>query len=139
MIRTLIVSTTFGLLSAALLGACVGPPGPAGPPGEQGPPGVPGLVGYEVVDAKFQIGDLVPNRLEGHTAECPPGKKVLGGGGYLLSWVDSLNDWVRVGVPVHMSEPWGERGWSFAVMNLQTSPVNNVEFHVVAICADVSP
>jgi hypothetical protein len=49
-----------------------GPVGPVGPPGPQGPAG-PGLSGYQIVVGPASTG--------GSVAMCPPGKRVIGGGG----------------------------------------------------------
>ena len=55
-----------------------GPQGATGPQGPQGPQGVPGVSGYEHVfgptNAQF------PGVSTFHTADCPSGKRVLGGG-----------------------------------------------------------
>jgi hypothetical protein len=54
-----------------------GPQGPAGAPGAQGPQGVPGpqgvVGGYEIVS------EHIDDAFDGGIAECPDGKKVLGG------------------------------------------------------------
>jgi hypothetical protein len=53
-----------------------GPAGPTGPQGVQGPAG--GLSGHEVVTSSINV---APGPvLLGHAADCPTGKKVVGGG-----------------------------------------------------------
>jgi Collagen triple helix repeat (20 copies) len=56
-----------------------GLPGEPGPPGPTGPAGVDGVSGYEIVDNSIDL-VLVPFTLHGLAAECPEGKKVMGGG-----------------------------------------------------------
>jgi hypothetical protein len=54
-----------------------GPSGPAGPPGAQGPAGPPGLSGLEL-RSQSTPSDSQASKLE--FAECPTGKRVVGGG-----------------------------------------------------------
>ena len=55
-----------------------GPQGPVGPAGAQGPAGPAGAAGYEVVSVNVEHNFFVTD--EAVTAQCPAGKKVLGGG-----------------------------------------------------------
>ena len=58
-----------------------GPVGPQGPTGSQGPPGPagsPGVSGWEIVTNRR--GDVPYNGYATVTADCPAGKKVVGGG-----------------------------------------------------------
>ena len=103
-----------GLFLAPFLAACAGPIGP------QGEPGPPGIAGYEIVDAEHAIGEMKQDDVAMGRAECPPGKKVLGGGGYVI--VTTLGGLVARAVwPVNASEPWDDRGWTFAMR--YTSPL----------------
>jgi hypothetical protein len=79
------------------------------------------------------------HKLATGTAKCTPGKKVLGGGGYLLFWLENLGEWARAAWPIRNSEPWHDVGWNFATMNPHPSVASNAKLHVIAICADVSP
>ena len=57
-----------------------GPVGPQGPEGPAGADGVDGVSGYEVV-SKVLLGPLAAGEATGDiVANCPAGKKVLGGG-----------------------------------------------------------
>lgn len=123
------------IVGSFLLTSCVGPQGPQGP---RGIPGEPGVSGYEQVDFKKEIGDLAQNHVANGTAKCPAGKKVLGGGGYLLYRLES-GQVVRALWPIQQSEPWHEDGWEFAIRQPNPSVVHNAEIHIVAICADVTP
>jgi Collagen triple helix repeat (20 copies) len=55
-----------------------GPQGPAGPTGPAGPQGPAGVSGYEVVNGPLVFGAVSTYNAE---ANCPAGKRVLGGGG----------------------------------------------------------
>jgi hypothetical protein len=62
-----------------------GPPGPQGPKGdtgETGPQGPPGVSGYEIVLDGTPFDDDERKRA---FADCPEGKKVLGGGSFLAN------------------------------------------------------
>ena len=56
-----------------------GPAGPAGPAGPTGPAGPAGVSGWEIVTVLTAIDTSVTKAA---TAYCPPGKVVLGGGGF---------------------------------------------------------
>jgi hypothetical protein len=57
-----------------------GPPGPQGEQGSQGPPGPAGVSGYEIVESTWQIPPAAPDERYRINAECPSGKRVIGGG-----------------------------------------------------------
>jgi len=65
------------------------PGGPEGPKGDPGPPGPPGLSGHEIVVIENKV---TAAYLNAATATCPAGKKVLGGGGQIVSGTTSASD-----------------------------------------------
>jgi len=101
-----------------------GPPGPQGPEGPQGPAGPPGpgLSQYEIVSASVSVPG---NDHMGTTAECPGGKKLVGGG-------------VISGAPGSLflteSGPLSDHEWEVFAVNTDSNP------HLItvkAICAVV--
>jgi hypothetical protein len=76
-----------------------GPQGPSGQQGQQGPegprgPAGPGFTGFEVVTNTVQSGD---SAFVLSIADCPPGKRVIGGGYQILGLVgDADGDGPRV-------------------------------------------
>jgi hypothetical protein len=106
-----------------------GPPGPIGPSGAAGPAGSPGISGWQFV----VVGRNLPGE-SSHTpndweADCPAGKKALGGGLTLGS-----GDYTQV--RIYESGPAGQAtGWYVAAQKVG-SP--NISAYVWAICATVS-
>lgn len=102
-----------------------GPQGPAGPAGAQGPAGTAGASGYEVVSVMvenpfIQLDEVV-------IAQCPAGKKALGGGHIMNPAVG------RVG---HSRPHNNNTAWYVYVDNLG----GNTPFvSAWAICANVGP
>lgn len=121
-----------------------GPPGPAGPQGPQGAPGADGqdgadgaagpqgpagISGYQRVS---QLVSVPPDRRRTGTVDCPTGKRVLSGGAVLnnsfLDLVDSHSfDFDLAGE--HHS------GW---LVDVRNDAGWAIDFHVYAICANVS-
>jgi hypothetical protein len=107
-----------------------GEQGPQGDPGAQGltgPQGAPGISGLEIV--RVFDGNRFANRLD-VIAECPSGKKVLGGG---YSTSDPT-------VVVVASAPLGDTQWSVTAVPADY-PNPRVDWHAYsfAICANVAP
>lgn len=101
-----------------------GPPGPAGPQGPAGSPGASGTSGWQYVVQ----GKTIPSMTHGAwAAECPVGKKVLGGGvtgGEDGSFVVSENG------PDGLATGWVVWAWNGGPLS--------VTAYVWAICASVS-
>lgn len=78
------------------------PVGPLGPKddtcaqGPQGPQGIPGVSGYEVVENPIEV---QPGGRETVVAQCPTGKKVIGGGadGFDMYLIESAPTFDRTG------------------------------------------
>jgi hypothetical protein len=91
-----------------------GPAGPAGPRGGAGEDGAPGMSGYEIVTA---VSALDANDSKSATAQCPAGKKVVGGTGTWVGFgIENINEgivgggtaWVASGYELTPnSQPWG--------------------------------
>lgn len=58
-----------------------GPTGATGAPGAPGATGAPGVSGWEIVTVQSPSDSVSPKVM---AVYCPPGKKVVGGGGYAL-------------------------------------------------------
>ena len=100
-----------------------------------------GIVGYERVENIIVMEILEPNHIIIGTAECPSGKRILGGGGFTLLENQSgisTDQYARAFMPIERSEPIGE-GWSIAMRNSRSVAIHNARLHVIAICANVSP
>jgi len=85
-----------------------GDPGPQGAKGDPGLQGLPGVSGYELVAGNSSINS---NYLKEIVLECPPGKKPLGGGGYI---VNPTNGAYVPGVALtasYQNTLWGEDVW----------------------------
>jgi len=122
----------------------VGPPGVEGKPGlqgEKGEPGPegkqgePGISGYEVVHKSIAVS--LPNNGETQnpyvTAECPVGKSVLGGGGYM----SGVGGYVVNDGPIVVSGTvYGE--WEvFAVAHNESGGAESGELTAVVYCGYV--
>lgn len=106
-----------------------GPPGPEGPPGPQGPVGEDGVSGYEIVSQEATV-DFEPVNLAGLGVTCPEEKKVLGGGGTVLTEKGS-----DIEVAIVSNGPLSDRTWAADLQKREGS--GNVTFTVHAICAIV--
>src|SRR5215212_8040191 len=119
----------------------VGPIGPQGSQGEQGPQGLPGQQGIQGVQGPAGISGLETVRVfDGNrttailnvTADCPSGKKVLGGG-YSTSG-DNLN------IVIAANAPLGDSQWSVtAVTPDYPNARSGWSVYAFAICANVAP
>ena len=111
-----------------------GSTGPPGPPG--GPPGPPGLSGYEQVTNQTTIpGNLGSGSVFSVVAQCPGGKKVLGGGIRLSGQVSVLAD-----LRVFESQPSSLTAWRAAAIYVgpvgqSSPPAGSVTLKAFAVCA----
>jgi hypothetical protein len=105
-----------------------GPPGPTGPAGPAGPAGQNGISGWQYV---VSDGQQVPHGSDrGVRADCPAGKKALGGG---ASSTDSF--WARIA----QSAPTDPgTGWVAIVANEASDNSVNVTAYAWVICANVA-
>jgi hypothetical protein len=130
---TIPVVGTNGKLPASLVtggtsgaAGAVGPAGPAGPAGPTGPAGISGYQIVSVVQTVSAAGNGVAN--------CPTGKKVLGGGASILS----LNSNAAPTGHIENSNPSGDDSWG-ASWQLTSEPQTAVyKVTIYAICANVS-
>ena len=102
-----------------------GAAGAAGPKGDTGAAGSPGVSGWEkVLKAPTAI---VPGQINGSTAQCPAGKKALGGGFYASGGT----------IAVTYSGPIGAANtdWHVEGKNVDNQ---NAELQAFVICASVS-
>lgn len=97
-----------------------GPVGPQGPPGPQGAPGIPPTFGHEIAVTGWT--DALAGGETGTKANCPAGKKVLGGGAE--PWFQNL--------VIAASFPDDDSSWFVFVKNNSTT---SQSFRVYAICA----
>jgi hypothetical protein len=93
-----------GSLMAADFKAGQLPPGPQGPKGPKGDAGTPGVSGYQVVYGA--IVSVPAGQFGVAFADCPAGKKVVGGGG------GSEGD-----APIVLMGPYQNHDWAVAVRN----------------------
>jgi hypothetical protein len=110
----------------------VGSVGPQGIQGIQGPPGPAGISGYELSTNRPAVYFLPPGTPYEVKAECPPGKKILSGGGFV--WGNSYG-WPLM---VH-SGPYNgtsSTGWMVKWYNSNGSTIG-LGVEVYAICAVV--
>jgi hypothetical protein len=98
-----------------------GPKGDTGPAGPEGPAGRSGISGLEVVQSSVVF--VPANEARGVYAQCPAGKKVLGGG----------SDAGQAAM-LYSSRPAGE-GWSAVYRNQNAF---QVAIYAYAVCAEVS-
>ncbi len=106
-----------------------GPVGPTGPKGDKGETGATGLTGYEIVSVQGAPTSLPFSFV---VANCPVGKKVIGGG--VTNAL--LNGTYYTDIAVHASYPTSDTGWAVVVSKVK--PVAST-FAVTgfAICANV--
>jgi hypothetical protein len=102
--------------------------GPEGPQGAQGLQGIPGLAGYQIVrvDAIMAAADVGAS----HTATCPTGKVVIGGGAYDFN--ERLT--IEQSYPSADGKSWNA---SWAGVNGETAGADS-QVTVEAVCATVS-
>lgn len=106
-----------------------GPQGATGPAGPQGPQGNAGIPGYEVIEVVRADTNFPVNGSVGIFAECPAGKKVLGGGCVGHYYGNSVN------LLTSFPQPAGGL-WNCWWHNPREAPVTlNVKAY--AICATV--
>jgi len=104
-----------------------GETGDAGPEGEQGEEGPPGISGYERI-TKTSLMNSVGSKIE--TADCAPGKNVLGGGAtYTVSFE-------IVEVEILTSFPPNPTSWTATASEIVESG-DSWQLHVFVICANV--
>jgi hypothetical protein len=80
-----------------------GQQGPSGATGETGSQGPPGISGYETVSEATEFNEDDRKHV---TANCPDGKKVIGGGAILVSFSPE-----QTGIFITDSAPFAETGW----------------------------
>jgi hypothetical protein len=107
----------------------VGPPGPAGPTGEQGPQGALGPAGVSGWELLREPGvDVPPGQIRGAIADCPSGKKPVGGG-FL---VNGPGPWTVFETEARFDPQFNENGWAAFIRNDGPS---NVRIFVSVVCA----
>jgi Collagen triple helix repeat (20 copies) len=110
-----------------------GPAGARGSTGPQGPPGpqgTKGVSGWEYVVVGRTLPGNPSHTPNEWTAQCPTGKKVLGGGWTVGSGADPTH------IRIFQSGPAGPAsGWDFYAVNDASA---NVTVYVWAICSNVS-
>ena len=104
-----------------------GPQGPAGPTGPGGPAGSPGASGYEVVVNEVTFAGNTAGSVQ---ADCPPGKRVLGGGHYVDALFGSNEFTVMTNAP-------NTAGTSWVVVYSNNTQWGDLSGEVRAICAEV--
>ena len=103
--------------------------GATGPTGPIGPTGPSVASGYEIVRASYAIGPLTH---ADESVQCPPGKRVLGGGYELGNLIIGFDGDVGQTYPF---DGGGSSGWHVRVWNPHL--VDTVSISVYAICANV--
>jgi hypothetical protein len=114
----------------------MGPQGEQGPAGPQGPPGPGGsaVAEYEQVSNSITMpGNLGSGSAFSVTAQCPGGKKVLGGGIRLSGLVSALAE-----LRVFESVPATLTTWRASAIWVGSSPTpaNSVTLNAFAVCAN---
>ena len=114
-----------------------GPAGPQGPTGPQGPQGVPGpaggLSGHEVVTSPINVAP--GNVLLGHAAECPTGKRVVGGGFFAESARTGVLWTIQTSRPAQ--DPFSQ-AWSRWGVEARHNAATEQTLVVYAVCATAS-
>ena len=109
-----------------------GPAGPAGPAGAMGPAGpagaagAPGVSGLEIVNVQSASDSVSPKVL---TANCPAGKKLVGGGGRIINQAGF--------VALDESYPVSATSWRLTGTEVN-STIGNWYVNAYAICAVVA-
>jgi hypothetical protein len=107
-----------------------GPQGSQGDPGQNGAPGspgAPGLSGYQRVEVILASDSTTSKNL---TADCPPGKLVLGGGATIFGGGGNAY--------IVTSAPTGNSTYQAATRTVNGASVDH-GLVVYAVCADVAP
>jgi hypothetical protein len=99
-----------------------GPQGPKGDPGVAGAAGTPGISGYQIVHG--DVVSIAPGQFGVAFADCPAGKKVLGGGGGSEG-----------SAPITLLQPYMNHDWAMAARNDGPIPES---IAATAYCANVS-
>ena len=120
----------------------IGPVGPqgvqgdTGPTGMQGLQGVPGISGYEIVEFTSPFTIPANSFAASEVAICPTGKKVLGGGGYVLpDGPGKLHVFIAASHPVDRPD----RGTWEVMVRSGYDNTANFRVRAYAICAFVAP
>jgi hypothetical protein len=100
-----------------------GDPGAKGSAGLQGPPGVSGLT-------RVYSGSPSTSSSKSHTAKCPPGKKLVGGGAYVPGYTL---------LEIYQSYPDAALAAWVAAAHEVTPTTQSWTLGVVALCATVLP
>ena len=111
----------------------IGAVGPQGEQGPQGPQGPPGLSGYEQVSNQTtNPGNLGSGSVFSVVAQCPGGKKVLGGGIRLSGQASVLAD-----LRVFESQPSSSMAWRAAAILVgpPNPPAGSATLKAFAVCA----
>ena len=100
--------------------------GPAGPAGPAGAAGAPGVSGLEIVNVQSASDSVSPKVL---TANCPAGKKLVGGGGRIIN---------QAGF-VALDESYPVSATSWRLTGTEVNPtIGNWYVNAYAICAVVA-
>jgi hypothetical protein len=104
-----------------------GPQGPEGPQGPAGPQGVAGLSGHQIVWTQSALNSTA---YKFSFAACPAGKRVVGGGAYVLG--------VPKEIGVVASYPASASAWFASAHELPAVYLANWRIKTFAICATVA-
>lgn len=107
-----------------------GPPGPQGEKGDKGdtgPQGAPGVSGVVIVEAATEL-NSTNTKEEG--VECPPGKRVFGGGA-------AVEGPGFTSVAVDLTQPGSDSSW-VAAAHEHDATTESWELQVYAICGNAS-
>jgi hypothetical protein len=114
-----------------------GATGAQGPQGQQGPQGVPGpqgpaaLLGFQVVEASETSGT---SSFTSAIAECPPGKRIIGGAFQVLG---AVGDPEGHGPRVLSSRKWNGESWMVSVVApTGYSPTRTYVVYAMAHCVN---
>ncbi|CAN5119816.1 hypothetical protein BH23CHL1_BH23CHL1_05240 [soil metagenome] len=105
-----------------------GPTGPQGETGAAGPQGPAGVSGYEQVVTAYPNQSPIAGALRQYRADCPSGKKVVGGGGHVFGTAEG---WL-----MRSSSADGVNVWSVTFSNPETTNVPST-INITAICVTV--
>jgi hypothetical protein len=131
-VRAAAVIGAIGLVAAALVTAQLAAAAPAG----AAPVAVPAAVTGIVLASNTSVGDKQP--VKSIRADCPAGKKVVGGGGFpFLFSSDSGKVRLIELRPVHSNN--GPDGYVVVAMVLGQVPTDNWSLQANAVCADPIP
>jgi hypothetical protein len=103
-----------------------GAPGLVGATGAQGAAGLPGVSGYQQVVVATANEKLPAFGETVRFANCPAGKKVIGGGGIIFN---ASGRWI-----VDTSGPSSETQWAIAFTNVTGNPITAGQMSIYAIC-----